>query len=181
MARKRDVRENEDIMDADFPVRFDRRPMIERFRSAIRDAGGVRSVAARSGVPKGTIDNLLGGTEIRFSAAYAIANACNVSLDWLATGRGDNADRSQPPSDAIHIAEAPPSEPLPVKPASLFSTLDMDQFALCLELIQTAFTRMNQPSDPRRMAQLAALLYDAMRDGTFATSGLDELFARTKK
>jgi hypothetical protein len=163
----------------DFPVPLDQEAMIERFRSAIRRAGGNLVVAQRSGIPKGTINNLLRGTDVRISNAYAIAVACDVSLDWLATGRGDNVAHDLPKSEASQQADVTPHDP--AKRTSLFSNLNMDQFALCLELVQTAFVRMKQDPDPRRVAQLTSLLYDAMQDGTFATSDLNELFAANKK
>ena len=75
--------------NSDFPVSFDQASVIERFRAAIRLAGGNQAVASRAGIPKGTINNLLRGTDVRISAAYAIAAACGVSLDWISTGRGD--------------------------------------------------------------------------------------------
>lgn len=74
--------------DANVPVWFDKSESIERFRSAIRRAGGNQVIARIAGIPKGTINNLLSGTDIRVSAAFAIAAACHVSLDWLATGIG---------------------------------------------------------------------------------------------
>jgi hypothetical protein len=179
MARKRAVPENEDIIDADFPVRIDRRSMIERFRSAIRDAGGVRAVAERSGVAKGTIDNLLGGTEFRFTAAYAIAITCKVSLDWLATGIvTTNYD-----AVAAKAADTPPPEPAPApaRPETLFSTLDMDRFAHCMDLVQAAFKLRKRVPQSRPLVQLATLLYDAAEDGNFATAEVEELLSGNKR
>jgi hypothetical protein len=73
-----------------FPVPFDRRGMINRFRLAIRHAGGTAAVAEKSGVPKGTINNLLQeGADIRVSNAHAIAGACDVLLDWITTGKAE--------------------------------------------------------------------------------------------
>ena len=80
--------EYEGSSDSGVSVGYDRAGSIERFRSAIRQAGGYQVVSRLSGVPKGTIENLLRGTDVRISAAYAIAAACKVSLDWLATGLG---------------------------------------------------------------------------------------------
>lgn len=76
------------IPDQDFPVLFDQASMIERCREAIRSAGGNQVVALRAQVPKGTLNNLLRGVNIRISGLYAIAAACDVSLDWLMTGHG---------------------------------------------------------------------------------------------
>lgn len=80
--------ESAELVDPDFPVSFDRDGAMSRLREAIRHAGTAEQIAFRSGVPKGTIDNLLRGTEVRWTAVFQIAIACHVSLDWLATGIG---------------------------------------------------------------------------------------------
>jgi hypothetical protein len=93
--------------DSNFPVWYDRPGAIERFRFVIRQAGGFRVVASLSGVPKGTIENLLRGTDVRISAAYAIAAACHVSLDWLATGIGPETPEWYVPGPTSGSALAP--------------------------------------------------------------------------
>jgi hypothetical protein len=75
--------------DSNFPVGYDPEAVVGRFRTAIRRAGGNLAVARLSGVPRGTINNLLAGTDVRLSAASALAAACRVSLDWLVTGIGE--------------------------------------------------------------------------------------------
>lgn len=96
--------------------------MIDRFRSAIRRAGGNQVVARLSGVPKGTINNLLRGTDVRVSNAYALAVACHVSLDWLVTGIGSETPEWYVPGPTTGSAfvpadspyAAPNAEPLPI-------------------------------------------------------------------
>ena len=58
----------------------------ERLRSAVKRAGGNRVVSGISGVQIGTLDTYIGGRDMRGSAMIALARACNVSLDWLASG-----------------------------------------------------------------------------------------------
>jgi hypothetical protein len=89
---------------------------------------------------------------------------------YQAPGDSPDADPEDPPETA-GAHNAPP----PTKAPSLFATLDFDRYALCFDLIQSSFNRMNLVPQPRRLFQLAALLYDAMEDGTFATSGVDDL------
>ena len=74
--------------NSDFPVSYDQGAVAERFREVFRSAGGNTAVARRAGVAKGTLNNLLAGTDVGLSRAFALAQACGVSLDWLVTGIG---------------------------------------------------------------------------------------------
>jgi transcriptional regulator with XRE-family HTH domain len=67
-----------------------------RLREAVRLAGGNAVVAKASGVPLSTLSAYMDGRDLKISRAAAIAKACGVSLDWLATGRTPPHDR--PPS-----------------------------------------------------------------------------------
>ncbi|KON63155.1 helix-turn-helix protein [Komagataeibacter europaeus] len=58
----------------------------ERLRQAVKNAGGNTQVAARAGVPFGTLNRYIAGRDMKASAMIALAKACGVSLDWLATG-----------------------------------------------------------------------------------------------
>ncbi len=70
--------------DPDFGVGGAKSEMRERLRRAIRDAGGNQAVAAKSGVPLGTVSNYVRGiSEPKAAALGALAEACGVSLDWL--------------------------------------------------------------------------------------------------
>lgn len=97
--------------NSDFPVWMDQPAVIERYRSAILRAGGNQVVARISGVPKGTINNLLRGTDVRVSNAYAIAAACHVSLDWLATGIGPETPEWYVPGPTTGSALVPLGSP----------------------------------------------------------------------
>jgi transcriptional regulator with XRE-family HTH domain len=55
-----------------------------RLRSAIDSAGGTAEISKKSGIPVSSINDYLNGREPRFSRIFAIAQACGVSLDWLA-------------------------------------------------------------------------------------------------
>lgn len=55
-----------------------------RLREVIRRAGGNQAVAAKSGVPLGTVNNYVRGvSDAKAASLGAIARACGVSLDWL--------------------------------------------------------------------------------------------------
>lgn len=83
-------------------------PMVKRIREAVDDAGGPKAVARLCNVPLSTFSGYLSGREVKLSIAVRIADACGVSLEWLATGRDKAAQRtlqSQPDalSDAANI------------------------------------------------------------------------------
>ncbi|NHN83864.1 peptidase [Acetobacter musti] len=59
----------------------------ERLRVIVQAAGGNSRVAARANIPLGTLNNYIAGREMRVGPMIALADACDVSLDWLATGR----------------------------------------------------------------------------------------------
>lgn len=63
------------------------RGIVSRLKEAIDRIGGAAEVSRRSGVPMSTLSNYLTGTEARFTRMAALAAACNVSLDWIATGK----------------------------------------------------------------------------------------------
>src|SRR5882724_9838854 len=61
----------------------------ERLREAVKSAGGHGAVAARSGIKSRTLSTLLAGQEAKQGQLVALADACRVSVEWLATGRGE--------------------------------------------------------------------------------------------
>ena len=58
----------------------------DRLRQAVKDAGGNLAVAKASEVPLSTLNDYLKGNDVKFSRMVDLANACKVSLDWLASG-----------------------------------------------------------------------------------------------
>ncbi len=128
-----------------------------RLREAVGQAGGTNQVAERAGIPIRTLSRYLTGHEMRRSALVSLAEACGVSIEWLATGRG-----SMRPTDRPDVARP---EKLG-RPAflELFGTVDMDRMGRALEAAIKAFTERGIPPDWRRLAQVAMLLYDSQID-----------------
>lgn len=60
----------------------------DRLKDAVIRSGGATAVSRVSGVALSTLNDYLKGKEARFSRVVAIAKACSVSIDWLATGDG---------------------------------------------------------------------------------------------
>ncbi len=75
---------------------------LERLRVAIERGGGPSAVANKTGIPLSTLNDYLGGTEMRISRWILIGKTCGVSLDWLAGGVEPNAPESSN-SDSISI------------------------------------------------------------------------------
>lgn len=87
----------------------------ERLRLAVKSAGGNLAVAARAHVPVGTLNNYLAGRDPKVGAFVALAAACSVSLEWLATGQGRmlteghmkmlSTQMHEPSADGSHLVE----------------------------------------------------------------------------
>ena len=65
----------------------DRSLSLERLRRVVKDGGGPKDVAARANIPLGSLNHYLGGREMRVEALIGVAAACNVSIEYLATGK----------------------------------------------------------------------------------------------
>lgn len=94
----------------DFVVRGLDSEIIERLRTAIRDAGGNKAVSEKSGVALSTLNGALAGkNQPRASAMAAIAAATGRSLDWLMK-LSDSPSRASaqdavvsPMDDLVHV------------------------------------------------------------------------------
>ncbi|WP_215753728.1 S24 family peptidase [Acetobacter sp. P5B1] len=61
--------------------------LVLRIREVVERSGTQKQVAARAGIPASTLSEYLKGREVKLSLAARIAEACGVSLEWLATGK----------------------------------------------------------------------------------------------
>ena len=66
-----------------------------RLRVAVTRSGGVTAVSRISGIAATTIQNYTAGRDLKVGALVALARACNVSLEWLATGYGTMDSRNE--------------------------------------------------------------------------------------
>lgn len=62
-----------------------------RLQQAVQAAGGNTQVAIRAQMPLSTLSRYLSGRDMKATALVALANACNVSVEWLAKGQGEAA------------------------------------------------------------------------------------------
>lgn len=123
----------------------------DRLRVAVRKAGGNSVVSQDSGVPKRTIGRYLAGQEMKLHPLIALAKACGVTLEWLATGK-------EAPSAPVSAA------PAPALPPKLFSFADMDQLGAAIDGAQAAFAAQGKIGKGRALAQVACLLYDESKN-----------------
>lgn len=129
----------------------------ERLRLAVRAAGGNQIIAQKAGVPLSTLGSYLAGGEQKLSNTIALAKACGVSLEWLATGEGPMRPGETPPQ--------PPPPPPQTGPKFLkaFGTMNVDALAECLEAVLEQFHSMGVPNpDWRGVVQATLLLYDEL-------------------
>lgn len=164
---------------------LERKERGERLRSAVRKAGGARRVAQRSGVAFGTLNNYLAGGEIKLTAAAALARACGVSLEWLATGV---ESESLPPPEsqtsgtqasqilanmAADAPQGPRTNPIWDGP-SLFSFVDVDTITAAVEAVIKGFESNGIEPRMREVMQASLLLYDMMKEAS-RPSGADSV------
>ncbi|MBX9594204.1 MAG: helix-turn-helix domain-containing protein [Roseomonas sp.] len=99
----------------------------ERLREAVRLGGGPKAISGKAGIPTTTLQGYLTGGEMKLSNAIALAEACGVRLEWLATGAG-------PMREGGAAAPPPPRvESLPAGPVLLFGKVRIDRLVRAYE------------------------------------------------
>ena len=124
----------------------------ERLKEAVKLAGGNLAVATKASVPLSTLNSYLSGREMKLSTAVPIAAACNVRLDWLATGDG-------PMTPGRETAPAEPQKTAPLPPPTPFAGIDVAQLAKALQAAASAFQTAGKNPSMHQLAQITALLY----------------------
>ena len=119
-----------------------------RLQTAIEGAGGPSEVARRAGIPLASLNRVRAGQEMRVGVATALADATNVRLEWLATGRG-------PMRPGAESATPPPPPPVG------FTPMSVDRLGAVLERAGPLLElHRGKLPDPRRFAQILLLMYD---------------------
>jgi len=132
------------------------RERAERLKSAVKSAGGNKHIALKSNVPLTTLNAYLRGGEMKLSNAFAIAEACGVTLEWLTTGRGSLwAPQTQAQSLKPEAAQTTPGAPV-----KLAHVVNMEVLTEAIEdATRMAQARQKAPN-ARQLAQLIVLAYD---------------------
>ncbi len=129
------------------------RDRAERLKLAVSEAGGPTAVARHLQMHLGTLNNYLGGRDMKASALVALARGTGVTLEWLATGEG-------PMKPGQH--ENPP-ETAPQRPLSLWRDTHMDTLiAAYRSAVQTLIAADRDETDAAAVMRITALLYDQL-------------------
>ena len=112
--------------------------------SVFSDLISVRILLA-AGVSLTTLQNYLNGQPMKLDAAVALAKACNVTIEWLATG---------------HDTQPAQKLAAPTPPAPLFQTVHMDMLAAAIAGATKVFAEQQRDPSGRPFAQIVCILYD---------------------
>lgn len=119
-----------------------------RLRQAVKLGGGNKMVSAKSGIPLRTLANLLDGQEMKVGQLVRVAAACQVSLDWLATGR-------LPVHPVEQIARFEAATGMHEETAPL----DQDALESVLVVLDEQLRDAATPLPPAKQAKIVAMLY----------------------
>lgn len=112
------------------------------------------SFARRCGVIEGTLRNIIkSGAWPRTDNLVAIADAANVNIEWLATGRGPKQRGA-----AHSIAPAPPQA------QSTINVADLERLELAVESVEEGLAATRRTLPPSKYAQLIVAVYDLLAD-----------------
>jgi hypothetical protein len=113
---------------------------------------------------------------MRATALVALSEACNVSLDWLATGRGAMHPPTEPLITEMHTSQAPapapdgltvefgPPMPLPgfsepASPAPPSNRLNTAALAKAIEIVEAVAGINSFHDNPKALAERIATTY----------------------
>lgn len=110
----------------------------------------------RCGVGEATLRNIIkSGAWPRTDNLVAIADAANVNIEWLATGRGPKM------RGAASIPMIPPAPPLQ---PSLINVDDLERLTMAIETVEEALTALRRVATPTQRAKLYTAAYDLLID-----------------
>lgn len=126
----------------------------DRLRSAIGEEA-VAAFGRRCGIGEATLRKYFKGTLPNIDNLVAIADAANVSIEWLATGRGSKQ------RGASSIPAIPPAAPLAPSEISLE---DIERLATAMEAVEEGLGERYHQLTPHKRAQIVATAYDLLLD-----------------
>ena len=149
-----------------------------RLRQAVRAGGGNLAVSQRSGVPLSNLTRYLRAEEMKVSTLVALAEACNVSVDWLAAGRGAMHQAAERPIVEMHTQQPRPpapealsvtlgpmlplpgmDEPPAASPAPSSSRLNVAALAKAIEIVEAVAGINAFRDNPKVLAERIASTY----------------------
>lgn len=130
---------------------------LQRLKAVVRQSGGNKAVAEKSGIPLSNLGAYLAGREMKVPALIALAKACGVNLVWLATGEGPMVGELQ--AAASQPAPAP-QKSAPERPFRAFAQIKLDVLTEAYLEAQAKFDEANVVAPAREMMQVTLLFYD---------------------
>ncbi len=144
------------------PNQGDQKVRIQNKESALatrlREAIGDEPVVAfgrRCGLNESTLRKYFYGTLPNIENLVAMADAANVNIEWLATGRGPKM-RGAP--------SIPMIPPAPLLQPSLINVDDLERLELAIESVEEGLRATRRTMEPPRYAQLVVAVYDLLAD-----------------
>ena len=161
-----------------------------RLHEAVGAAGGNKAVARRSGVPLATVNNYVRGRNgMKIGPLSALVAACNVSLDWIVSGR-EAATAAPTPVPDLRVPGAWPSAgsdfplsmagPLPVadlpvppglgetqaeaSPPGMRGGVDVRVLAKAIEIVAALAGAADFAADPKGLARRIATTYAVLTE-----------------
>ena len=150
---KQDIAENRKrtaTSDSYLPIR-QRESEVEgignRIQELRRNGESIAGFARRVGVPEANIHTYLRGMNPQVDKLVRIARACGVTVDWLATGRGERS--------AVSVQPVENKETAPRAAAAGGDVLDVDRLSAAIAAIEEGLG--GKPLPPAQKA--AAILH----------------------
>jgi transcriptional regulator with XRE-family HTH domain len=145
------------------------RDVASRLHDAVRAAGGNQAVARRSGVPLATVNNYVRGRNgMKIEPLSALAEACNVSLEWLVSG-GESSATGLPAAPDFPTAGAAPPPGLgearaTSSPAGMTGGIDVRILAKAIEIVTAIAGAADFQDDPKGLARRIATTYAVLTE-----------------
>ena len=116
----------------------------------------ITSFARRCGINEGTLRNIIkSGAQPRTDNLVAIADAANVNIEWLATGRGPKQRGA---------ASIPTIAPAPPQVESTINLEDLDRLELAIEAVEEGLGALYRELSSSKRAKLVVAAYDLLID-----------------
>ncbi len=149
----------------------------QRLQEVIRAAGKVPAVSRKTGIPIGTLRHYQRGRDIPSASLVVLADACAVSVEWLASGRGSRApswlgkpafidpEGTEARGEPYKLSPDMPSYTIEEEQKltrGLLGIIDVDRLADALETTEKMLQEKGAIAPSwRHLLQMAIVLYDA--------------------
>ena len=123
-------------------------------------------IAERSRVPYRSLRHHLSGRDMKRAVLVALADACGVSIEWLATGRGEmvaTATEGMSQTQSQGLTNSPDTVTTPGdKPESLHSVIEFNRLVEANRLTMEAFDKRGIRPTPEQLTRIAVVVYDTL-------------------